>query len=70
MDSFSMETLAPKLSYFSLGLLVLATAAVVVGLLVPVSKRAIKWIAFTGLATASGMGIISGVLYIWHHYYR
>ncbi|MBN8555768.1 MAG: hypothetical protein J0L93_10015 [Deltaproteobacteria bacterium] len=65
-----MDALAPQLSYISIVLLVIATVDVVIGLLFPVSKTALKWICAIGLSTAGMMSVLCGIIYVWHHYYR
>jgi len=47
-----------------------ASMTVIAGLPLNLSRQATRWVIVIGLAFASFTGMISGMTYIWHHFYR
>lgn len=61
---------APYISYAALAIFVLTCVMVVMGVAAKLPRARLKVMIFVTLVFAGLLGVASGVLYIWHWYYR
>jgi hypothetical protein len=61
---------AQILSEISFGLFGIVLIVLATGLPLKLSHRAIHWITLTGFSACLLMGVITSILYFWHHWLR
>ncbi len=61
---------AQSLSYIAIVLFVIAFALLLIGTLTKLNKRQTHWLTLTAFASCTMLGIVTSIIYYWHHYLR